>query len=107
MDRRVFLSGVFGGITSAGLILAAKPEEIAAFTSPFVRDQPLVVNRPSGAAAQVGQELYNKDGQIVALVQRIEWEYEPVEASMWGGSHKVFVQGMPRVHIQAIGVVPR
>jgi hypothetical protein len=104
MNRRGFLSGVFGGITSAGLILRASPSEIEAFASPLVPDQPLMMNIPSLTA--VGQELYNKHGDLVAYVSHIEVLRPNLEVTMAGDSHRKYMPSVASVHIQAVGVGP-
>jgi len=42
MNRRNFLSGVFGGVTAAGLIVAAKPAEIERYAAELVPETPLL-----------------------------------------------------------------
>jgi hypothetical protein len=104
MERRGFLKGVFGGLTAGGLIIAAQPEEIAAFTSPLVRDAPLVANIPAPRATSVGQELYNAQGELVAYISQIHVDRGHLETTMWGDAEVRYVSGLPQIRIEAVGV---
>jgi len=89
MFRRSFLKGVIGGVTSAGLVVAATPREIEAFAS-AVGDGPVVLDgRPLGISAiasaqealsgvHVGQALYNASKTYVPGLSRLVIEAEPV-----------------------------
>lgn len=72
MDRRLFLQGVFGGVASAGLIVAANQSEIEAFASPLKVGEPLVLDKPIPAerteTVTAGEHLYNAKGEVVAIV---------------------------------------
>jgi len=98
MDRRGFLHGVFGGVTSAGLILAAKPAEIAAFASPLLRDQPLVASVPT-----LGQALYNEQRELVAFVSHIHIRTDRIETTMFGNAHASYMPRPPSFRIEAVG----
>jgi len=67
LPRRGFLSGLFGGLVGAGvLVKAATVEEVHAFARPLAPDQPLVLGAP--AVPLPGQHLYNAQGEFVAVI---------------------------------------
>jgi len=106
MERRGFLKGVFGGITAAGLIVAAKPDEIAAFASPLVKDAPMVLDAaplPS-TMPSAGEHLYNARGELVAMVSAIHYTRDAIETTRASDTYRQYVQGLPQIHIEAIGV---
>lgn len=106
MERRGFLKGLFGGVTAAGLIVAAGPKEIAAFASPLVKDAPVMLDVPTPKPAFVGfgEHLYNSVGELVAIVSGIDVSMDKVETTMFGDYNSKFVAGRTRISIHAEGV---
>jgi hypothetical protein len=104
MDRRGFLQGVFGGITAAGVIVAASPSEIEAFTAPLVRDAPVVLDIPPAPATHIGEHLYNARGELVAFITRVDVVQDRIEMTSAFDSNRVFVPSLQRVEIRAEAV---
>jgi hypothetical protein len=102
MERRGFLKGMFGGVTAAGLVIAANPAEIEAFASPLVRDAPLVLDAaPVVGVPGVGEHLYNSRGELVAIINEIRVSTDTVDvSSAFGGGNKMFVPGRRHIDIQ-------
>ena len=75
MERRGFLKGMFGGVTAAGVIVAASMEDIAAFANPLTRNEPVFLDAPRSSMVDMGEELYNANGEIVALVKNVHIEH--------------------------------
>ena len=71
MDRRGFLHGLFGGVTSAGLIVVASPNQVEAFASGLVKDAPVLLDAPPQKPVVAGEHLYNARGECVAMVTGI------------------------------------
>jgi len=105
MNRRGFLQGVFGGVTAAGVIVAASPAEIAAFTAPMAKDAPVLLDVPAAVPTSIGEHLYNESGQLVAVVRSIDFHRPMIEATSVFDDHDVFVPGLPRsIEIHALGI---
>src|SRR6187431_1514404 len=68
LDRRGFLKGLIGGVTAAGVVVAASQTEIAAFGSALAKDAPIVLTPSPAEGSLVGHHLYNKRGEIVAII---------------------------------------
>jgi hypothetical protein len=103
-NRRNFLKGILGGVTATGLIIAAKPEEIAAFSRPLAKDAELVIDIPAPSpATNIGERLYNERGELVAMVTdlSIHRDAHPY-ASEYG--YTEYAPGPLRIEIRAIGV---
>jgi hypothetical protein len=100
MERRGFLKGLIGGITSTGLIVQATQDEIAAFADPLAKPAPVVV-APAPMAddgtVDLGTELFNKKGELVAIITGVEIETSPpIEITSFGASNRRVVQGLER-----------
>lgn len=106
MERRGFLKGAFGGVTAAGLIIAAKPAEIAAFASPLVRDSEVVLDATPMAVGvpQCGEHLYNGRGELVAIIKEIDLSCDSIEVSVWGDSQRSYIPGLQHFEIRARGI---
>lgn len=104
MDRRGFLQGVFGGLTAAGVIIAASPAEIEAFTAPLVRDAPVLLDVPPVTDTHVGEHLYNARGECVAIITHVDMYRDRVEVPSAFDNHCVFVPGPWRFDVRAVGV---
>jgi hypothetical protein len=104
MNRRGFLQGVFGGVTAGGLIVAASPADIAAFSSPLVKDAPLLLDVPAEASTHIGGHLYNERGQCVAIIRRIDRFSNPVDVTTAFDGHTIYLPGVPRFDIYAQGI---
>jgi hypothetical protein len=104
MNRRGFLQGVFGGVTAAGVIVAASPAEVEAFASPLARQTPLVVEHPSVQFAHLGEFLYNARGECVAAITRLDIVRESFDATAFGDNNKVLVPGLQHIEICARGI---
>lgn len=114
MFRRSFLKGVIGGVTSAGLVVAATPREIEAFAS-AVGDGPVVLDagRPLGISAiasaqeaisgvHVGQALYNERGDLVACVTKLVTRRDQsFDVTLFDNTSKTYVPGLSRLVIEA------
>lgn len=70
-NRRGFLHGLFGGVTTGGLLIAASPADVERFAAPLARDEPVVLDAtpPSPLLPAVGEHLYNGAGELVAVVR--------------------------------------
>jgi hypothetical protein len=104
MERRGFIQGLFGGLTAAGLIVAAKPEEIEAFASPLTHGQPLLLDKPEPKHVGLGQHLYNEHGQLVAIVTEVNLVSQPIEVTSFDGSYDTYVSGLRDFEIRATGM---
>lgn len=109
MERRSFLKGVFGGVTAAGVVVAASQAEIAAFASPLVKDAPIVLDVPSAnPAIGAGEHLYNASGDLVAVVRSVSFHVDKIDVTSFGDTNSVYVhKGPPRfdIHAEGIGAV--
>ena len=105
IERRRFLQGVFGGVTAAGVIVAATPAEIAALT-PLVADHPVVLDTapPVIVPTHVGEHLYNARGEVVGLIDRVSVDRDTIETTTLGDVGRRFIQGMERIRIEAVGL---
>lgn len=107
MDRRGFLAGLFGGVTAAGIVVAASPSEIEAFAAPLVRDAPVVIDvaAASSPAPLVGEHLYNARGELVAMVTAIDITRDRIEVHDYcGAGNRIFVPGLLSVEIRAVAL---
>jgi len=101
MDRRGFLKGVFGGVTAAGVIVAASPADIAAFASPLVREAPVVLDVPTKAPAESGEHLYNAAGELVAIIDSFNIRRQTIDVTMAGDLNRVYLPGRLDIDIHA------
>lgn len=108
MDRRGFLRGIFGGVAAGGLIVAATPQEIEAFSSPLAREQPLSVHPVEPVKpVEVGGELYNAEGELVAYITQIEYGRLEIDVTSHHSEFNEFmVPGLRRARITAEAVGP-
>lgn len=104
MNRRGFLQGVFGGVTAAGVIVAASPADIAAFASPMVKDSPVLLDVPSVEPTSIGEHLYNDRGELVAVVRKIELRHRPIDVTTAFDSQRIYVPGPRTFEIYAAGI---
>lgn len=104
MERRGFLKGLFGGVTSAGLVIAASQSDIEAFASPLVRDAPLLLDRPAVAPARCGEHLYNASGELVAIITELTLTRDPIEVTHAWDDKTMYVPGRLEIAIRAVGV---
>lgn len=108
-SRRSFLRGVFGGVVSGGLIVAATPKEISAFTKPLKQDAPLMLDRPPMVQRGVasGMHLYNELGELVAVITAMKMgDLRPVDVTRHGDSDLDFeLSGFsePEVEVRLVG----
>jgi hypothetical protein len=104
MERRGFLKGLFGGVTSAGLLIAAKPADIEAFTAPLAKQEPLIIDSPPvDPRIGPGEHLYNSRGECVAIVTELNVSRD---LELW---HSIsgdagFVRGISRFELRAVGI---
>lgn len=75
MERRNFLRGVISTIAASSLVVAAKPEEIAAFGKAVDSEAPVMLNafkrrRPS-ANDPSDPYLYNAKGEPMAYIREV------------------------------------
>lgn len=106
MDRRNFLQGVLGGVTAGGLVIAASPVDIQAFTSTIAPGSPVALGVGAGLGVRVGDHLYNASGHLVAVVTRAEYQVYPVEVTMAWDNSRVYLPGRRSVSLQAEGIGP-
>lgn len=104
MERRGFLKGVFGGITSAGIIIAGQPRALELFAAPLVKDEPLIVESPPLVSHGIGEYLYNEHGERVAVVTHINVHHGLQPSSLWDDTYESVVQGLSRFELQAKGI---
>lgn len=105
MNRRGFLQGLFGGVTAAGVIVAAKPSEIEAFTAPLVKDAPIFVDVPRAQPVGAGEHLYNARGELVAVVMEISLSREAIDVTLASDLNRVYIPGrLMQYEIRAEGV---
>jgi hypothetical protein len=107
MNRRGFLQGIFGGVAATGLIVAAKPSEIEAFTGTLTKGAPLVLDRPVDRGLQVveaGEHLYNARGELVAIITDLNVSREIVDVTSFSDDYQRHWQRPPEIEIRAIGV---
>jgi hypothetical protein len=97
MERRGFLRGLFGGLTSAGLLIAAEPQELAAFASPLGVDDPVVLDAaPVAPIVGEGDHLYNARGELVAVVRTLQ--------HVFSGDMKIVADLVGAAHVSKSGV---
>ena len=108
MERRNFLKGLFGGVTAAGLVVMAKPEEIKAFASPLKRDAPVMIAAPQPVKhvsrtlnIAPGQMLFDSAGKPVAVVQSLDLTRGVVDTTTFG-SNSTYLQGIPSLTLTAV-----
>lgn len=107
MERRGFIKGLISAVTSTGLVVSATPRELESFGAPAVRESPVVVAVPELVrAAEVGEELYNARGELVALVTQVTVHVGRLDVSHVGAAYRTFSPGLPEVEIRAVGVGP-
>jgi hypothetical protein len=95
---------VFGGVTAAGVIVAASPADIAAFASPMAKDAPLVLDVPPMKASSVGEHLYNDRGEVVAVIRSIDFHRQSIDVTMFRDSHQASMPGPLDFDIYAQGI---
>jgi hypothetical protein len=111
IERRGFLKGLFGGVTSAGLIIAATPKEIEAFAAPLVKDAPVTLlqepPRWRNGPSTTGEILYNDRGEAVAIITDIQATRD-IDRYDFGSGWQVAMPGlMPgplRIDVRAVGI---
>lgn len=108
MDRRGFLKGTFGGVTSAGILIAAGDTDLDAFAKESKVGEvmgvaPLPIDIEQMA---IGRLLYDNKGNIVAVVQQINHYLSAHDASGWGDSASTYMRGLSNVRIIATAYGP-
>lgn len=103
MDRRNFLKGTFGGIVGGGVILAASDADVAAFASggTGIGQEMVSSHIPMAPVPMEGHILFNSKGDPVAVVTRIQWCRDPVDCTPIDSQRAVYVDGLPRVRLEA------
>lgn len=103
MNRRNFLSGVFGGVAAAGagVIVKASPREIERFASPLVKDEPIIVDAPRAAVLDATELLlYDKHGTPVMAIHNISFNRSLIDVTSLHGDYAVY-RDMGRVTFDA------
>lgn len=107
MERRGFLKGLIGGITSTGLFIAAKPDDVAALALPhespiLLAPEPMV--QPS---IERGQELFNARGELVAVVTGVSLTSDRIETTTFGHTNRQYMPRPARVdlRVECLGYV--
>ena len=97
MERRGFLRGLFGGITSAGLIIAAQPQDVAAFAAPLAENDPVLLDAtPLAPIVACGDHLYNQRGEFVAVVTQF--------SDVFSGAIRMHADLVGALHVSKTGV---
>lgn len=106
MNRRGFLQGVFGGVTAAGVLVCASPEEIAAYASPMAQNDPVLLGATSKSETSVGEFAYNASGQVIGIIADVRITNHPVDATMHWDSVSHHIPGTVEVDILVKGMGP-
>lgn len=109
MDRRNFLKGAFGGVTAAGLIVAATPAEVEAFASGLKPDQTLVVPESVPVPTvlpEIGEMLFNHKGEPVAILSRLHMDRDMISIGADRNGFEAFAPGAMRIKMEAIAHGP-
>ena len=102
MNRRGFLSGVIAAVGSTSLIVEATPQDIQTFAKHQPVDVTKSIRRQEDIqAVQPGLMLYDKDGQLRAVVTSVNFpRREQFEATKIGDDYTTYIRGV--VHRSAI-----
>ena len=104
IERRQFLQGVFGGVTAAGLVVAAPKHIVEAFHVPM--GSPLSIVEPTFACAVMpGDQLYNAQGQVVAIVDAVNTHRDKIDVTTHNDTYKKFIMGSLNIDIRARGLL--
>lgn len=108
MDRRHFIKGLLEATTATSLIIAAKPEDIVAFTGPRfadigVDDIYIAAPMPEPQAPNIryGDILFNYKGEPVCVIDDIRIDVESMDMTPMGG-RRVYSSGIKTVRITGI-----
>jgi hypothetical protein len=104
MERRGFLKGLFGGVTSAGLIVTATPQEIEAFASPLKKHAPLVLDQPSVSVTGSGEHIYNSRGEVVGIITEVTVMRNHLEVTSDRDTNEWIYPTLLRFDIKARGI---
>lgn len=106
MERRGFLKGVFGGVTSAGLLITGNISDIEAFAAPLVKQTPLLIDNapPTTRHVESGEHLYNSRGELVAIVTAVRVTIPSIDVTSALSDQQVSIAGLPTFSIEAEGV---
>lgn len=100
MNRRGFLQGAFGGVTAAGIVICASPDEVAAYTAPMFANEPVIVGTPPQPQTSVGEFVYNERGQVVGVVTEVWGNHYPVNVTRAGDSHNHYIPGTVEINLK-------
>jgi hypothetical protein len=103
LGRRGFLSGVFSGVTAAGLLIRADPAEAESFIASSDATK-LIVSPERTVRPTIGTELYNKQGELVAFVDSIECRAAPIDVTTAFDLETRYARGLPEARLTAIVV---
>jgi hypothetical protein len=111
MNRRGFLSGLFGGVTAAGLLVKATPADLDAFVNDLpakapINLTPLPYNSDGPRTVRPGQHLFDEHGALIAIVTGVRADYERVDVTTVSDLNKIFIPGTLHLRITAEGVAP-
>ncbi len=104
MERRSFLRGIFGGVTAAGLIVKATPADVEAFAAPLQPKEPLLIGPPPLSILDVGECLYNAEGEQVAIVTGISVSVDRDTVHSYGSGLPISITRGIDIDIRAIGI---
>ena len=104
IPRRSFLQGVFGGVTSAGLIIAGSKDSLQAFTAE--KGAPVVLAQPEySQMVTPGEQVYNAQGQVIGVVEGVSFQRNKIEVTTFNDAASQYVLGIPSVDIRVRGLL--
>ncbi len=100
MNRRNFITGVFGGVTAAGLIIKS-PD--MAFGAPMPEpESPLIIAPPAFANADAGQMVFDSNGNPLGIIQSVHYNREMHDVTHAGDQWTNYHGGLHTVEMRVI-----
>ena len=98
MDRRGFIRGAFGGVTSAGIILAAPSDAVEAFVSQVRRNDPLAVAIDSpGMKVEPGHWVFDREGNMLGVIESLDAHNTGIDVASLGDPRPQYIPGVSTV----------
>ena len=108
MDRRSFIGGILGAVSSTALVVRASAQDIALFGRKV--DEPVGLVNPDQTSNETlwGHDpyLYDRKGNAVAIVQSITVSHENLDTTLFGDSSKFNLPGLSRSELVATLIDP-